>query len=1030
VRFYGGINGIGDQAGDGPLAALPSARRSALTHGGPASLDGQAAALGAAALDRNAAPLDRRAAARNGQGAARHPDAMPIEREHELARIEQLVRDVARAAGGAALIIGPAGIGKSTLCLQACERARAAGVRVLQARGDELEREFSLGVARQLLAPLLAAPMAVRERLTAGGARTAVALLKEPTSTPQTSLQPAAARDRSAEVMVALHQLALNACALEPTLLIVDDCHWADAGSLRWLLYLGARLRGHALGLLASWREGEEGLLERWPERLERQTGCETLAPATLTAGGSAVLLESLLGARPGDELVAACQRASGGNPLLVRELARALAADGMQPDQQAARRVRELGPRPVARAVAMRVRSLGKDAVKLVAAAAVLGDGAELRHVSAVAGVSLERVLELLDRLGAAGILHGEPPAHFARPVVRQAIYLDLPEGARRLAHRRAAEVLHAEGADPERVCAHLLRCEPEGSPAVVATLRCAARRALARGAPDSAVAYLSRALGEGAPRRLRGGLLVELARAQRLVRDPGAAAHLRQALDEQRDPFARARLAGELAELLGLSGAWDEAFSVLEQALWQLRALRGGRALALRARLEAYRTGLLAYDPRRVGELEGRLADLLALCRAPRTPMRALAAALAQLLAWRGADLREAGSLLDHALGEPRAAQLIESDPLIAMRTLAAARMLGREEVIERLSGELLAHARSSGSVLASTIALAHRGGLRARRGQLAGAEADLRAVIGLCEDHAVGFALPSALWLGAEALIERAELADVAQLAGSMQLPTDLARSASGALISELRGRLALAAGERAGARRALGEAASVYRALGLLNPAASPWRSELALALLDEDHEQARRLAAQELAAARRLGLLRAQAVALRAQGLIEGGERGLGLLRSAVEIASGAAAPLEHARALIELGAALRRANRRADARGPLRDGLDLAFRMGASRLAQRARSELAATGARPRRAALHGAQALTASERRVAALAASGLSNRQIARELYITINTVEGHLRHVYRKLSIASRTELARALGAAGEPAGAQGA
>jgi len=196
------------------------------------------------------------------------------------------------------------------------------------------------------------------------------------------------------------------------------------------------------------------------------------------------------------------------------------------------------------------------------------------------------------------------------------------------------------------------------------------------------------------------------------------------------------------------------------------------------------------------------------------------------------------------------------------------------------------------------------------------------------------------------------------------------------------------------------------------------------------LVGEDHEQARRLAAEELAIASKLGLVRAQAVALRALGLIEGGERGLGLLQSAVELASGARAPLEHARALIELGAALRRANRRAAAREPLRGGLDLAFRMGASPLAERARAELAATGARPRRAALHGAQALTASERRVAELAARGLSNPQIARELYITINTVEGHLRHVYQKLSIASRAQLARALGAGGAPAGARGA
>jgi DNA-binding CsgD family transcriptional regulator len=128
---------------------------------------------------------------------------------------------------------------------------------------------------------------------------------------------------------------------------------------------------------------------------------------------------------------------------------------------------------------------------------------------------------------------------------------------------------------------------------------------------------------------------------------------------------------------------------------------------------------------------------------------------------------------------------------------------------------------------------------------------------------------------------------------------------------------------------------------------------------------------------------------------------------------------------------VELGAALRRANQRAAARHRLRAGLDLAHRCGATRLAQRAGTELHAAGARPRRAVLTGLDALTASERRVAELAAGGMSNSEIAQQLFVTHNTVEGHLRHIYQKLLIGNRRQLPSALGPAspGAPAAQAG-
>jgi len=204
---------------------------------------------------------------------------------------------------------------------------------------------------------------------------------------------------------------------------------------------------------------------------------------------------------------------------------------------------------------------------------------------------------------------------------------------------------------------------------------------------------------------------------------------------------------------------------------------------------------------------------------------------------------------------------------------------------------------------------------------------------------------------------------------------------------------------------------------YRALHVFNPLTS-WRSDVALAIAGEDRAQALRLADSELTDARRLGFARPAGIALRTRGILAGGDQGLSDLREAVQVLAATDARLEHARALGELGAALRRANQRAVAREPLRTGLDLAYRCGVTRLAQRASDELRAAGARPRRAILTGLEALSPSERRVPEIAASGMSNPQIAQALFVTLNSVEGHLRHSYQKLGINSRRLLSAAL------------
>jgi DNA-binding CsgD family transcriptional regulator len=203
------------------------------------------------------------------------------------------------------------------------------------------------------------------------------------------------------------------------------------------------------------------------------------------------------------------------------------------------------------------------------------------------------------------------------------------------------------------------------------------------------------------------------------------------------------------------------------------------------------------------------------------------------------------------------------------------------------------------------------------------------------------------------------------------------------------------------------------------VGVPNPNWVPARSLAALALhhLGRDAD-AKALVEKELELARGWGAPVGIAVSLRTLGLVEGGDAGLRHLGEAVTILSATPARLDHARALVEFGAALRRANRRTQARDQLRQGLELAHQLGAVTLVEQASEELAATGARPRKLLQSGLETLTASERRIAQMAAQDMSNKEIAQALFVTVKTVEVHLSSVYRKLQITSRRQLSNAL------------
>jgi DNA-binding CsgD family transcriptional regulator len=295
----------------------------------------------------------------------------------------------------------------------------------------------------------------------------------------------------------------------------------------------------------------------------------------------------------------------------------------------------------------------------------------------------------------------------------------------------------------------------------------------------------------------------------------------------------------------------------------------------------------------------------------------------------------------------------------------------------------------------------------------------EADERAAVELSQQHGLRFPLLWAQAFLADALLERGQIAAAGQVADALEPYEEWVDSlaALAGQAFDARGRVRLAQGRRDEGIADLALSGERHEAIGVRNPNLTHWRSRLALALGRESAE-ARELVETELARAREAQCSRAIGVALRARGILDGTEDGIATLREAVAVLEATPARLEHARALASLGAALRREGHRAEAREPLRGALDLADRLGAVRVAEEARLELAATGARPRRRRLSGPESLTPTEHRVAEMAATGMSNREIAQALFVSRKTVEMHLGHAYGKLDIHSREELPVAL------------
>ncbi len=928
-----------------------------------------------------------------------------LEREGDLVAVDAALAGARADGGGGALLIeGPAGVGKSTLLAELERRADADGFRVLAARGSVMEGEFGFGVVRQLIGPLLRTLDAdARAALFAGP----VALAEPIFGLGGDGLEGGGAESS----LYGLFWLVAGLAEDRPLVLAIDDAHWADAASLRFARYLARRLSGMPVLLVLAARPDEPGVQTELVRGLAAEAGVPTLRPEPLSEAGTAELVEERLGDAAPTPFAHACHEATGGNPFLISELLVELAAEGadagLLPD-----RIASMGPRRIGAAVAERASRIDPLAPDLTRAAAVLGEATDLTALAVLTGAEREGVATIVDRLAAASILDPGPAYGFVHPLVRQAVYEEIPGARRAELHARTAEALARREADPEVVAAHLLLSEPGGLAGGLAALERAADAAARRGAPESAIAYLRRALLE--PGAERAGLLARLGSLEVVVRDPESIAHLGEAAELTADPATAIGIYLELADLLSLAGLWEACVQAVDAGL----ARFGDQDVPGLLDLEAFRAAYRGYDPARAADFDRDLPRLRALVEASTVDA-------SRRLRWMLAGL---GSVRDTPRAEiehlchpgERDWSMRQDGREITTVSQAALALLVVEafDDVETIGQELVEDGRRRGALLATVAGIGLGAAVASRRGRLRDAEADLAAMVEVVEQNELSLmALTTMLFFCADTVVERSGLEGVRAALEGLELPPDFAATQSGGMLLEPRAAVKAARGDRDGAIADLRAVAEIFVPFGA-TPRFSRWRSSLALLLPEADRDEALALAAEELELARAVESPAAEGAALRALGLLRGGEEGVAELRESVAVLRDAPTRLELARSLAALGGALRRGKLRAEAREHLREAVELAQECGAERLEERIDGELQVAGARRRRRAFSGAESLTPSERRVAAAAAGGSTNREIAQELFVSLRTVEMHLTNTYRKLDISSRAQLAGAI------------
>lgn len=929
-----------------------------------------------------------------------------FERELETAHLQRAVDHSWHGVGRVVVIEGPAGIGKTTLIGAARELAREAGMNVRVARGAELEQSFAFGVVRQLFDPLIAAAAdAQRREWLSGAAELAAPLFdaRGPMYEPQGG-------DSIYPLLHGLYWMCSNLAREQPLALCLDDAQWADEPSLVFLGFLARRLEELPILHVATVRSMAPDVPVSLAA-LRADPEARVLTPRELSAAG----VERLLGSRIGDGVdeafARACHDATAGNPFLLSELVLALQEGGIAPRAANAPGVGSLAPQRVADAVLARLGRVSPSAPSLARAVAILGDGAALSTAAALAGQDEQSAIQTAAAMRAGDLFGDGTGLSFAHPIIRAAIYQSVLPAERGMRHAQAAALLNERNAPADQVAAQILLADGLNEPWVIEQLQLAAGAAMVLGVPSNAVAYLARALEVEQGGAERAALLARLGHAEVLAGLADGPAHLEEALRLTSDPAERARLAIMLAQFLKFTGGAQRAVELLSEI-----ETVDDRGLEDRIEIESLSAALISQTAHELlAERIGAVRDAGRGGRSERERFELVLLAFERML-----DNRPVAEILDllarAGSGPGSVDERIVQPPGLVTRGVVLI-YCDRLEEAGALFTDLAERSRKRGSMTSLVLGLSLRAEVAYRHGDLGQALADASSAFELSSEiastspvlrvHPIGVINNVA----AERDHSDSEL-DELLLQTDQNLDRDTMHAS---LTLHSRARLLLARGRPEAALDQLRALGALGRTFGSGTPAFIAWRSSAALILKQlGDQATAQQLAAEEVELARAMGAPRAVGVALRAHALVQSSPA-IDELREAVGGLERSPARLEYARALVDLGATMRRAGDRSASRDPLREGHDLAVLCGAGLLAERARQEIAATGARVAPAGLQGVAALTPSERRVAELAAQGQTNRDIAQTLFVTEKTVETHLRHVYDKLGVRSRHKLA---------------
>jgi DNA-binding CsgD family transcriptional regulator len=915
-----------------------------------------------------------------------------IERDEEWKRASQAI-GLARGDEGSVLLFeGASGLGKSGLLGAIRALAEGSGAQVLVAAGHRHESQFRFGLAMQLLES---------------------AASVEVTSLIAPDLLEATAQEALFSQIHGLYRACAGLAAVAgPVVLLVDDADLADEESLRFLLYLTERISQLGIAVVLTAGTVPSRRAPRLLAEIARHPSTRYSRLQPLSAAGTErrVAKTSLSAAAQGaaDEI----HRASGGNPLIVDALADALGqAEDRNGGAAPAAKAAGLASPGVAEWALVRAAQIDDDGPRLVRAIALLGEGCEVRHACALAELDLETAGELLDVLAEVGILAPGERLGLAQPALGAAIEYAQTPSERAASNLRAARILADDGEPPERVAELLLRATRMGSAATVETLSLAASVSLGRGDPFAAVRYLRRALEEPPSREHRAGIVLDLGRVEAMAGEPQAALRLADGLAQLSVGAHRPSKALITGRTLFALGRPFEALVAFERGLDGVDAIDTDLA----ARLAAARDTATWLT----SKLKGEASELPPLPDSADTAGKRTVLALHAFEgAARGTPAAEVRELATRSLAGGALLDDETSDGLAYYLATTALTFAGDLHMAEAALTAAVEEAGSRGSILGFATAAHLRARTIRRRGRLGDAALDARRAVAV-ERDGWRFGLGGARVVLADLLIERGALGRAERqldLADAARVETDPFQFS----LLSVRGRLMLYSGDAEGALESFMACGAIADRTGVTNPAMIPWRADAGLATaVIGDWAEGERLVESELSLARQFGEPGAIGRALLALGSVREGELALEVFEEAVETLGSSQAALDRATALVEFGAALRRCGRRRDARAPLREGLELAERCGAQVLAARALREANVAGARPRRTALHGAEALTTRERQVATLAAEGLSNRQIAEHLVVTVKTVEWHLKNSYLKLGVRSRKELGGALG-----------